>query len=46
MIVTLSGEDGSVYSLTGVNAETDLPVGRYAVSVLFVAFKPEGTDRV
>ena len=44
MIVTLSGEDGSVYSLTGVNAETDLPVGRYAASVLFVAFKPDGTD--
>lgn len=45
LIVTLSGEDGSVYSLTGVNATTDLPVGRYAASVLFVAIKPEGTDR-
>ena len=44
LIVTLSGEDGSVYSLTGVNATTDLPVGRYAASVLFVAIKPEGTD--
>lgn len=45
LIVTLSGEDGSVYSLVGVNAETDLPVGRYAPSVLFIAFKPGGTDR-
>jgi len=45
LIVTLSGEDGSVYSLTGVNATTDLPVGRYAASVLFVAIKPDGTDR-
>jgi hypothetical protein len=45
LIVTLSGDDGSVYSLAGVNAMTDLPVGRYAASVLFVRIKPEGTDR-
>ena len=45
LIVTLSGDDGSVYSLAGVNAMTDLPVGRYAASVLFVRINPEGTDR-
>lgn len=55
MIVTLSGEDGSVYSISGksgndANAhsaigELDLPVGRYAASVLFLALKPDGTDR-
>ena len=45
LIVTLSGEDGSVYSLTGVNATTELPVGRYAASVLFVAIKAGETGR-
>lgn len=45
LVVTLSGEDGSVYSLTGEKAMTELPVGRYAASGLFVTIKPEGTDR-
>ena len=45
LIVTLSGEDGSVYSLTGVDAITDLPVGRYAAAVLFVAIKPQGAEQ-
>ncbi len=44
-IVTLAGDDGSVYSITGSDAETELPVGRYAASVLFIVIKPSGTDR-
>ena len=45
IVVTLAGEDGSVYSMTGTEAETELPIGRYAASVLFVSIKPDGTDR-
>jgi len=42
LIVTLAGEDGSVYSLSGVIAESDLPVGRYAVSDLYMEIAPGG----
>lgn len=45
IVVTLAGEDGSVYSMTGTGTETELPVGRYAASVLFIAIKPDGADR-
>lgn len=44
LIVTLCGEDGSVFSLSGVAAASDLPVGRYAASVLFIAVKAERTN--
>ena len=45
LVVSLAGDDGSVYSLTGLNAETELPTGRYAASVLFIKIIPEGTER-
>ncbi len=44
LIVTLVGEDGSVFSMSGNGSETELPVGRYAASVLFVVIAPQGTD--
>lgn len=40
LIVTFAGEDGSVFSISGSGGATDLPVGRYAASVLYVAIKP------
>ena len=45
MILTLSGDDGSVYSLTDADAEADLPVGRYCASVLYVVVRPYDGDR-
>jgi hypothetical protein len=45
LIFTVEGEDGSVFSLTGPSAVTDLPVGRYAASVLFAAIQPAGEER-
>ncbi len=40
LIVTFAGEDGSVFSISGLGGATELPVGRYAASVLYVAIKP------
>jgi hypothetical protein len=39
-VFTVEGEDGSVFSLNGATAATDLPTGRYAASVLFAAIEP------
>jgi hypothetical protein len=41
-VFTMEGEDGSVFSLNGAAAATELPAGRYAASVLFVAIEPPG----
>ncbi len=45
LIVTFSGDDGSVYSVSGSAGSTELPVGRYAASVLYVAIKPAHSGR-
>jgi hypothetical protein len=42
LVFTVEGEDGSVFSLNGAQAATDLPTGRYAASVLFGAIEPPG----
>jgi hypothetical protein len=45
IVVTLAGDDGSVYSLSGLDAETDLPTGRYAASVLYLKLATEGAEQ-
>jgi hypothetical protein len=43
LVVTFAGEDGSVFSISGLGGATDLPVGRYAASVLYLTIKPAGS---
>jgi hypothetical protein len=44
-VFTVSGEDGSVFSLTAANGAADLPVGRYSPSVLFISIRAEGAEQ-
>lgn len=44
-VFTVTGEDGSVFSLAAANAVADLPVGRYSPSVLFFSVRAEGAEQ-
>lgn len=42
--LSLTGDDGSVYTVTGRDKSVDLPVGQYIASVLYVTLQPEGDN--